>query len=329
MTEEKSLRTIVFSGKRSDWDGWHEKMEAKMEWLGCRKLLLGEKDEATFDVVPSKATIDEIEEKTTKSADDKKILKLQELNKIAYMHLVLSMDTSTREGKAAFRLIKNTKSAEYPDGNCKLAWDRLKFRYASKAAASLMRLKKTYENSVLEPKRDPELWISHLESIISEIEAIDESSAPPERDLMLHVLNNLTPEYECVLDDLENQFNDGTLTLEHIREKLSGRYERIKENRREKVLEERVMGAVSGKQFKGLCNHCGKYGHKAAWCPEKEGEAQHFLRNGKCWFCGSEEHKLFKYDKFVAAKAKVAGETSDFVTDELGNEEYYDFEIGL
>ena len=101
-TEEKSFRTIVFSGKRSDWDGWHEKMEAKMEWLGCRKLLLCEKDKATFNVVPSKATIDEIEEKTTKSADDKKIVKLQELNKTAYMHLVLSKDTSPREGKAAF-----------------------------------------------------------------------------------------------------------------------------------------------------------------------------------------------------------------------------------
>ena len=193
------------------------------QWLGCRKLLLCKNDEATFDVVPSKAAINEIEEKTTKSADDKKILKLQELNKIAYMHLVLSIDTSTREGKAAFRLIKNTKSPEYPDGNCKLAWDRLRFRYASKAATSLMRLKKIYENSVLESKRsDPELWISHLESIISEIEAIDVSSAPSERDLMLHVLNNLTPEYECVLDDLENLFNDGTLTLECVCEKLSG-----------------------------------------------------------------------------------------------------------
>ena len=100
-TKEKSIRTIVFSGKRSDWDGRHEKMEAKMEWLGCRKLLLCEKDEATFYVVPSKARIDEIEEKTTKSADGKKILMLQELNKTAYMQLVLSIDTSTREGKAA------------------------------------------------------------------------------------------------------------------------------------------------------------------------------------------------------------------------------------
>ena len=68
-----------------------------------------------------------------------------------------------------------------------------------------MRLKEIYENSVLESKsQDPELWISHLESIISEIEAIDKSSAPSDRYLMLHVLNNLNPEYECVLDDLEN-----------------------------------------------------------------------------------------------------------------------------
>jgi len=67
----------------SSRDGWHEKIQAKMEWLGCLKLLLCQKDEATFDVIPSKTTIDEIEEKTTKSADDKKILKLQVLDKIA------------------------------------------------------------------------------------------------------------------------------------------------------------------------------------------------------------------------------------------------------
>ena len=97
-----------------------------------------------------------------------------------------------------------------------------------------MRLKKIYENSVLESKRqDPELWISHLESIISEIEAIDKSSAPSERDLMLHVLNNLTPKYECVLDNLENLSNDGMLTLERVCEKLSGRYKHIKGDRQE------------------------------------------------------------------------------------------------
>ena len=129
---------------------------------------------------------------------------------------------------------------------------------------------------------------------------------------MLHVLNNLMPEYACFLDDLENLFNDGTLTLDHLREKLSGRYKRIKEDRRVKVLEERVMQTASRKQFKGMCNNCGEYGHKAAWCPEKRGEAQHFLRNGKCWFCGSEDHKLFKCEKFADAKAKEAGETSNF-----------------
>ena len=55
---------------------------------------------------------------------------------------------------------------------------------------------------------------------------------------------------------------------------------------------------------KGMCNNCGEYGHKAAWCPEKQGEAQHFLHNGKCWFCSSEEHELFECDKFAAAKAR-------------------------
>ena len=88
------------------------------------------------------------------------------------------------------------------------------------------------------------------------------------------------------------------------------------------------MQTASRKQFKGMFNNCGEYGHKAAWCPEKQGEA-HFLRNGKCWFCSSEEHKLFKCGKFAAAKAKEAGETSNFVTEKPGDKEDYGFDKGI
>lgn len=329
MSEEKSLRVIPFSGKRSDWDGWSEKMLAKMEWLGCRKLLLCEKNEEGYDVVPTKETIDEIEEKSSKNADDKKILKLQELNKIAYMHLVMSIDTSTHSGKPPFRLIKNTKTKVYPDGNCKLAWDRLVAKYARKTVPSLMKLKKAYENSKLENREiDPDDWISLLEMYCVEIEAIDASSAISEKDLKLHILNNLPPEYDCVLDDMENRLDatgDDELTLEHIRDKLSGRFQRIKkelEEKRAAALYPDGQGAYAAisKQFKGTCNKCGKYGHKSAQCRDD----QQFDR--KCWFCGMEGHRMFKCEKFIAAKESAKAE--EVGNHALDDDESYD-ELGL
>ena len=65
----------------------------------------------------------------------------------------MSINHTTREGKIAFSLIKNCKTSDYPEGNCKLAWDRLIAKYAPKTAPSLLKLKKKFENSKLEDVR--------------------------------------------------------------------------------------------------------------------------------------------------------------------------------
>ena len=54
-----------------------------------------------------------------------KIVKLGELNKCAYEDLILSINTSPSVGKIAFSLVKNAKSENFLERNCKVAWDRL------------------------------------------------------------------------------------------------------------------------------------------------------------------------------------------------------------
>ena len=57
---------------------------------------------------------------------DKKIVKLGELNELAYKDLILSINTNSFVGiKRTFGLVKNAKSVDFPEGNCKIAWDRL------------------------------------------------------------------------------------------------------------------------------------------------------------------------------------------------------------
>ena len=51
---------------------------------------------------------------------DKKILKLNDLN------LILLINTSSSVGKVAFEVVRNTKKACLLEGNCKIAWDRLR-----------------------------------------------------------------------------------------------------------------------------------------------------------------------------------------------------------
>ena len=56
---------------------------------------------------------------------DKKIIKLNEFNKLAYEDLILSINTSSSVGKVALRLVRNEKSKYSLEGNWKIAWDRL------------------------------------------------------------------------------------------------------------------------------------------------------------------------------------------------------------
>ena len=49
---------------------------------------------------------------------NKKIVKLGELNKLAYEDLILLINTSSSVGKVAFELVKNAKSEDFLKGNC-------------------------------------------------------------------------------------------------------------------------------------------------------------------------------------------------------------------
>ena len=314
--KKRTIRVLEFSGKRSDWNPWSEKFMATAEYDNVCKLLLCLKNLATFDVVPMHQVIEDIEAKSTKSEDDKKILELAKLNKKCYRDLMLSMNCSTIKGKVAFRLVKNCKSSEYPEGNSRLVWKRLNAKFASKTTTSLLGLKKRYENSSLQdPEDDPDDWISKLEGYMTEIETIDASSAISEKDLMLHVMNNLPKEYEVILDGLESRIDksgDEKLTIEVIREKLNGRYERMKKSVKAEDRTERSLLATFPNQFKGKCYNCGKYGHKGVECPEKKQSGSGFPI-GQCWFCGDKGHSLKTCKDFLAAKsARNNNEVANF-----------------
>ena len=75
-----------------------------------------------------------------------------------------------------FNLVTNYKTPEFPEGNCKQAWDRLVNNYAPKTASSYIELKKTFTNSSLaSSEEDPDNWITNLESLSAEIDAVNGS----------------------------------------------------------------------------------------------------------------------------------------------------------
>ena len=123
---------------------------------------------------------------------NKKIIKLGDLNELAYEDLILSINTCSSVGKGAFGLVRNAKSADFLKENHKIMWDGLVSKYTLHSASSLLKLKSKFHNSKLESiKKDPDEWISNLEGLRIQMNEFSLNGSLTDEDFMFHVLNNL------------------------------------------------------------------------------------------------------------------------------------------
>ena len=68
----------------------------------------------------------------------------------------MPINTNSLVGQVAFGLVRNVISLEFPEGNCKVAWDRLGNKYAPHTASSLLKLKSEFHKRKLYSiKKDP------------------------------------------------------------------------------------------------------------------------------------------------------------------------------
>ena len=317
--ELKSIRVLEFSGKTTDWEGWSEKFLARGKRAGYKHLLTGK------ETIP---TVEQYDTAVGKGdAESKKIVDLANKNEEAFEDIILSIDHTTTEGKVAFSLVKNCRTASYPEGSCKLAWERLLAKYAPKTAPSLLKLKKKFANSKLGSEH-PDEWITELESLRNDMDKISLTAKMTDQDFMIHVLNNLTEEYDVILDGMESKLMLGEsdpsrLTIEEIRSKLNNRYERIED--RDEQAKREVAFAEFVKQYKGTCTKCGKYGHKSADCTEKSSRGTKGEDKRKCWNCGEIGHiksdcpKLKKPSEVAQSAVDYESDnTEDYLSDYSG-----------
>ena len=100
----------------------------------------------------------------------------------------------------------NAKSADFLKRNCKIAWDRILSKYAPHAALSLLKLKNEFNNSKLELiEKKPDEWILNSEQLKIQMKKIRQKGCIPDKDFMIHVLNNLLEEYDVILDWLKKK----------------------------------------------------------------------------------------------------------------------------
>jgi hypothetical protein len=124
-------------------------------------------------------------------------------------------------------IIKRSKTTDYPDGNVGVAMEALKRKYAPKTAPSLSKLHKVFYSAKLKSKTDPDVFITHLEDIRGRMSEM--KSSMTDDQFILHVMNNLTKDYEMQILKMEDKIGNESnpLTIEDLRDELNLCFERL------------------------------------------------------------------------------------------------------
>jgi hypothetical protein len=131
-------------------------------------------------------------------------------------------------------------------------------------------------------------------------------------NLIIHIIASVPEEYEVAVSDLEDRLTSvaDKIDIEIVREKLSARFDRLKKNDMKDAVNETTLSAlgvllededlhpdelaVFVKQFKGLCNKCGTYGHKAATCPNVKNDGGDLVLRRRMMKCQRHQRTLVK-----------------------------------
>ena len=113
---------MLFNGKTSTYDYWNPKFAAR----ACKKKTPPIFLAATL--VPPESGNDAalLVAKASRTDALKKTIRYLDLNSLACDELIMSMDISIDKAKIAFQLVHNSCTAANPNGDAKIAWDRLK-----------------------------------------------------------------------------------------------------------------------------------------------------------------------------------------------------------
>jgi hypothetical protein len=175
-----------------------------------------------------KLSIPKVDEEIDETSDiGKKKSIIIELNEIACTELILSIDVKANSAKVAFNIIREFKTKDYPDGNGAIVLERFKNKYEHASAPSMVKLEKQFRELSLKKCQDPEVWITKLEDLCVKLKNM--GSCITENQFMIHILNNLTSDYDLQLALMERRVGDAdkALTVEEVRGELNLRFERL------------------------------------------------------------------------------------------------------
>jgi hypothetical protein len=150
------------------------------------------------------------------SEEGKKLNIAADMNELAYTELILSIDDKTSIRKVPCNLVKGCKKKDYTDSNASMAWEGLKNKFEPSSAPSLVKLEKQFSQCSSKKGQEPDIWITELEDYRMRLEELVSSIS--DNQFNLHILNNMTDDYDLQLDMMEKRVTDKSnpLTIDEI-----------------------------------------------------------------------------------------------------------------
>ena len=230
------------------------------------------------------------------------------INNKAYSELLMSMDVSTPEGEHAFNTLKAAKQKGAREG-----FKRLVKRYEPHTTLDRGKLLQNFFSSKCKDHEDPEQFAYRMDNLRTTIHELMGGKTVIDDEAFMHqVLNSLPRSYETMVEKLQGQIDlDGAekLTIVKMIEELGMKSAKLKHFKKSPQGPEE-LALVGYNKFKGRCHFCGKIGHKASNCRDKQSKSQGSKKPSssstfkkkesfvpKCYNCGEIGHKKPDYPK--------------------------------
>ena len=172
---DKAIRVVPFSGKTEDYAMWAHKFKAVAMFRGYDDILDLKAD--PVDV--------QVKEEGQTDEEKKKIEELKTKNKKAYVDLVLSSLE-----KSTFQIVKMSRTSNFPEGDAREAWFRLREQYEPDTNAVKIDLQRRFFYSRMRNwSSNPEAYICELLDIRARL--ADAGVEISEEQLMIRILDAL------------------------------------------------------------------------------------------------------------------------------------------